>query len=102
MLKGKTSRELLPDGSFIQEKKANTTMVTALKQIHAAKLYALMIPHDGDYLISRKEHPQYRSEQHSLGQGYLLNTHSSTLIKQWQLLKISDALELGWEVEVIK
>lgn len=92
----------LPNGTFVQEKKANITMQTALKQVDVVKLYELQIPHDGEFLVSKKEHPQYRGEQHLLRDGYLLNTHSSTLTKQKQLQKISDLLKLNWKVEVIK
>ena len=63
---------------------------------------SLRIPHDGEFLLSKKVHPKYAGEQQSLPNGYLLNTHSSTKTKKQQLEKISKALNLGWRVEIIK
>ena len=92
----------LPNGEFIQAKKANLTMVEAVKWAGVETVASLGFPHDGDYLVSKKEHPKYAGEQQSLPNGYLLNTHSSTKTKKLQLEKISIALNLGWKVEIVK
>lgn len=92
----------LPNGDFIQAKKANLTMVEAVKWAGVETVASLRIPHDGDYLVSKKEHPKYAGEQQSLPNGYLLNTHSSTKTKKQKLEKISKALNLGWKVEIVK
>ena len=92
----------LPNGDFIQAKKANLTMVEAVKWAGVETVAALGLPHDGDYLVSKNEHPKYAGEQQSLSNGYLLNTHSSTMTKKQQLEKISKALNLGWKVEIVK
>ena len=91
----------LPNGEFIQAKKANLTMVEAVKWAGVKTVAALGLPHDGDYLVSKKEHPKYAGAQQSLPNGYLLNTHSSTMTKKQQLEKISKALNLGWKVEIV-
>lgn len=91
----------LPNGEFIQAKKANLTMVEAVKWAGVKNVAALGLPHDGDYLVSKKEHPKYAGAQQSLPNGYLLNTHSSTMTKKQQLEKISKALNLGWKVEIV-
>ena len=92
----------LSNGEFIQAKKANLTMVEAVKWAGVETVASLRIPHDGDYLVSKKEHPKYAGEQQSLPNGYLLNTHSSTKTKKQQLEKISKALNLDWRVEIVK
>lgn len=92
----------LSNGDFIQAKKANLTMAEAVKWAGVEIVASLGFPHDGDYLVSKKEHPKYAGEQQSLPNGYLLNTHSSTKTKKLQLEKISIALNLGWKVEIVK
>jgi len=92
----------LPNGDYIQAKKANLTMVQAIKMTGVESVAKLQIPHDGDYLVSKTTHPKYSGEQHQLSSGYLLNTHSSTETKKKQLEKISNSLNLGWKVEIIK
>ncbi len=91
----------LPNGEFIQAKKANITMAEAVAKAGVERVAAMRIPHDGDFLLSRKAHPRYTHEQQSLPGGWLLNTHSSTKTKKQQLEKISAALGLGWKVEII-
>jgi len=92
----------LPNGDFIHAKKANLTMAEAVKWAGVETVASLGFPHDGDYLVSKKEHPKCAGEQQSLPNGYLLNTHSSTKTKKQQLEKISIALNLGWKVEIVK
>ena len=92
----------LSNGDFIQAKKANLTMAEAVKWAGVETVASLGFPHDGYYLVSKKEHPKYAGEQQSLPNGYLLNTHSSTKTKKLQLEKISIALNLGWKVEIVK
>lgn len=91
----------LPNGDYIQAKEANLTMVEVVKWAGVETVATLGLPHDGDYLVSKKEHPKYAGEQQSLPYGYLLNTHSSTMTKKQQLEKISKALNLGWKVEIV-
>lgn len=92
----------LPDGSFIQEKKANLTMVQAIESAGVEDVAKLQIPHDGELLVSRTKSPKYFREQHPISGGYLLNTHSATETKKKQLERISSALHLGWNVEIVK
>ena len=92
----------LPNGDYIQAKKANLTMVEVVKWAGVETVASLGLPHDGDYLVSKKEHPKYVGEQQSLPNGYFLNTHSSTKTKKQQLEKISKALNWGWKVEIVK
>ena len=92
----------LPNGDFIQEKKACKTMAAAVEQAGAERVAALKIPHDASFLVSREVHPKYAGEQQKLSLGYLLNTHSNNSTKVKQLERISRELKLGWRVEQIK
>ena len=86
---------------FIQEVKASHTMARAIEIAGPKKVAGLAIKHDGDILVTKTKHPKYFGTQQPLSDGYLVNTHSSTETKKKQIEKISDALQLGWKVEII-
>lgn len=91
---------ITPD-EFVQEVKASHTMARAIEIAGPKKVAELAIKHDGDILVTKTKHPKYFGTQQPLSGGYLVNTHSSTETKKKQLEKISDALQLGWKVEII-
>lgn len=92
----------ISNNEFIQEVRASQTMARAIDIIGPNRVADLGIPHDGDFLVTKTKHHKYSREQQLLSDGYLVNTHSSTETKKKQLEKISDALQLGWKVDVIK
>ena len=92
----------ISNNEFIQEVRASQTMAHAIDIIGPKRVADLGIPHDGDFLVTKTKHHKYSREQQLLSDGYLVNTHSSTETKKKQLEKISDALQLGWKVDVIK
>lgn len=92
----------LPNGDFIQGKKASKTMAAAVEQAGVERVAAMKIPHDNSFLVSKEVHPKYADNQQKLSHGYLLNTHSNNMTKVKQLTKISRELKLGWRVEQIK
>lgn len=92
----------LPNGDYIQGKKASKTMAVAVEQAGVERVAALKIPHDNSFLVSKEVHPKYADNQQKLSHGYLLNTHSSNTTKVKQLKRISLELKLGWRVEQIK
>ena len=92
----------LPNGDFIQGKKANKTMAEAVERAGVERVAALKIHHDNSFLVSREVHPKYADNQQKLSHGYLLNTHSNNKTKVKQLTRISHELKLGWRVEQIK
>ena len=91
---------ITPD-EFVQEVKASHTMTRAIEIAGPKKVAELAIKHDGEILVTKTRHPKYFGTQQPLSGGYLVNTHSSTETKKKQLEKISDALQLGWKVEII-
>ncbi len=88
----------LPNGEFIQAKKANLTMVEAVKWAGVKAVAALGLPHDGDYLVSKKEHPKYAGCVAILPNGYLLNTHSSTMTRKYSWLNFQ-GFKLGMSLD---
>jgi hypothetical protein len=76
-------------------------MARAIEIAGPKRVAELAIKHDGDILVSKTKHPKYFGAQQPLSDGYLVNTHSSTETKKKQLDYISDALQLGWKVEII-
>ena len=92
----------LPNGDFIQEKKASKTMAAAVEQAGVERVAAMKIHHDNSFLVSKEVHPKYADNQQKLSHGYLLNTHSNNMTKVKQLTRISRELKLGWRVEQIK
>lgn len=91
---------ITPD-EFVQEVKASHTMARAIEIAGPKRVAELAIKHDGDILVTKTKHPRYFGTQQSLSDGYLVNTHSNTETKKKQLDYISDALQLGWKVEII-
>lgn len=86
---------------FVQEAKASRTMARAIEIAGPKRVSELAIKHDGDILVTKTKHPRYFGTQQPLSDGYLVNTHSNTETKKKQLDYISDALQLGWKVEII-
>lgn len=91
----------LPDGSFIQEKKACDTFVKAIQQAGALKVRELGYKFCHVPLVSNTIDAKYGRAQHPVGNGLYVLTHSSTAAKKQQLDRISKALHLGWKVEII-
>lgn len=90
-----------PGGSTIEDSKATITLAKTIQEIGVEKVRALNISLDGMNLILIGENTLYPSQQYYLGEGYYLNTHSSTDRKKYHLEKIFNALGLEWKVEII-
>ena len=91
----------LPDGSFIQKKKACDTFVKAIQEAGALKVRELGYKFCHVPLVSNTIDAKYGRAQHPVGNGLYVLTHSSTAAKKQQLDRISKALHLGWKVEII-
>lgn len=110
--KGKKTNIILykKDGSTIQHDSAKDTLVEAFEEVlksidkkqmceYAQKCLSVL---DGEPVFKKGEHSSKYSNSVSMGNGYYLNTHSSTETKKKQLEDLSDALNLGWRVEFVK
>lgn len=91
----------LPDGSFIQEKKACDTFTKAIQVAGVMRVRELGYTFCHVPLVSNTIDKKYGRAQHPVGNGLYVLTHSSTAAKKQQLDKISKALKLGWKVTII-
>lgn len=92
----------LPDGSFIQEKKACDTFTKAIQQAGVLNVRELGYKFCHVPLVSNTIDAKYGHAQHPVGNGLYVLTHSSTQTKKQQLDRISKALKLGWKVEIVE
>lgn len=90
-----------PDGSIIEESKATITLAMTIQEIGVERVRSLNLSLDGMNLILIGENTLYPSQQYYLGDGYYLNTHSSTDRKKYHLEKMFKALGLEWKVEIV-
>ena len=90
-----------PDGSMIEDSKATVTLAMTIQEIGVERVRSLNISLDGMNLILIGENTLYPSQQYYLGDGYYLNTHSSTDRKKYHLEKMFKALGLDWKVEIV-
>ena len=110
--KGKKTNIILykKDGSTIQHDSAKDTLVEAFEEILRSIDKKQMCEYAQKYLSVLDSEPLFKKGEHSskyansvpMGDGYYLNTHSSTETKKKQLEDLSDALNLGWRVEFLK
>lgn len=90
-----------PDGSIIEDSKATVTLAMTIQEIGVERVRSLNLSLDGMNLILIGENTLYPSQQYYLGDGYYLNTHSSTDRKKYHLEKMFKALGLEWNVEIV-
>jgi hypothetical protein len=90
-----------PDGSVIEDNKATVTLAITIQEIGVERVMNLNLSLDGMNLILIGENTLYPSQQYYLGDGYYLNTHSSTDRKKYHLEKMFKALGLDWKVEIV-
>lgn len=86
-------------GDIIQEKDAATTFTEAIKQAGLIKVRNLGIKNCGINLVSTTKDKKYA--QREVAPGLYVLTHSSTKEKKRLLEKISNSLNLRWNVEII-
>lgn len=110
--KGKKTNIILykKDGSTIQHDSAKDTLVEAFEEVlksidkkqmceYAQKYLSVL---DGEPVFKKGKHSSKYANSVPMGDGYYLNTHSSTETKKKQFEDLSDALNLGWRVEFLK
>ena len=91
----------LPDGSFIQEKKACDTFVEAIRQAGVMRVRELNMLCCRVPLVSNTKDRKYAANQQEVEPGWYVITNSSTLKKKKQLLKIAQLLHLDWRIVII-
>lgn len=91
----------MKDGSILQEKDAATTFTECIKLAGLLKVRALGLKYCGVNLVSTTKDKKYGNSQREVEPGLYVLTHSNTPDKKKMLDKISKALQLGWQVEVV-
>ena len=92
----------LKDGSFIQEKDAATTFTSAIVRAGLMPVRDLGLKTCGINIVSTTIDGKYGKAQREAAPGLYVLTHSSTKDKKKILDKISQTLNLGWKVEIVK
>lgn len=85
------------DWSFLQEHDAATTFVAAIVEAGPLRVRQLGLK----YFVSTTKDQKYVHAQREIERGLYVLTHSNTKDKKKMLDRISNALHLGWTVEII-
>lgn len=89
-----------PDGTIIQHPKASLTLVEVLTVVGLDAVAPLKIPCSGRFLVEKTSSPHIRN--HVFVGDFRVITHSSSAEKVAMLNKISDALNLRLEVNLLE
>ena len=89
-----------PDGSLVKGESSADTFVKAIVEANPTKVRKLGLVYSGVPLISNTKDDKYN--QKSIGEGWYVFTHTDTATKKRILERISTALNLGWQVEIVK
>lgn len=96
-----TLRVEFPDGHIIQEKVVGDTYIAAIKEIEPDLVELVELSHAGVGVVSKTLNERYAKYQKPIGDGWYVMTNSSTQTKYNDLVKISEALELGLKVTLV-
>mgnify|MGYP006916030009 CR=1 FL=1 len=91
-------RVTFPNGKIICNSKNAETLCQVIDKIGPKKVANLGLQVSSQPLVSRKKHERSQNE---ISKGWLVTTHSSTLLKKHQIEQISEALGLGLVVELV-
>ena len=90
------------DGSFIQERNAAATFISAVVEAGLVRVRELNLKFCRVNIVSTTIDKKYGRAQHEAAPGLYVLTHSSTMDKKKMLDKINKALDMGWTVEIVK
>lgn len=94
-------RVTMPDGNVLAHATAKQTFIDALLAIGIERIRPLGVKFCRIPIISNTRDKKYGANQHDVGNGWLILTHSSTADKKKMLEKIAQALHLTIKVEII-
>lgn len=89
------------DGRVIKEKDAASTFTEAIMQAGVLRVRQLGLKSCGINIVSTTKDKKYGNAQREVQPGLYVLTHSNTKEKKKWLDKISAALNLGWDVEIV-
>lgn len=90
------------DGSFIQERNAAMTFISAIVEAGLVRVRELNLKFCRVNIVSTTIDKKYGRAQHEAAPGLYVLTHSSTMDKKKMLDRINKALNMGWTVEIVK
>lgn len=90
------------DGTILQQKDAATTFTTAIYEAGLIPVRELNLRFCGINIVSTTKDKKYGNAQREVSPGLYVLTHSSTKDKKKLLDRINDALQIGWNIEIIK
>lgn len=94
-------RVVFPDGRVLQPNRVYEAVVEVVKFAGAEDVRNLGIIVCGDNLVLKQPRSRYVKACKPIGNGWLVNTCSSTPVKYAQIKHISDRLNLGITVDII-
>ncbi len=94
-------RVKFPDGRIIEHSKVLNTLLDVVKFAGPLRVRELNIIVCGDNMITKTPAPRYVQPCKPVGDGWLCNTCSDTNTKYYQIVTISERLNLGLQVELV-
>ena len=88
------------DGTILQEKTAALTFVAAVKEADVLKVRELGLKFCKVPIVSTTRDKKYGNRQVEVEPGLYVMTHSNNKEKKDRLNRITEALNLGWKVEI--
>lgn len=96
-----TLRVIYPDGRVVQHPKATDTYVRIIEENCPDLINELGIVHAGVNIVQRELDSKYEGAQREISGGWYVFTNTNTPKKRLDLIQISDALDLGLQVDLI-
>lgn len=90
------------NGTILQEHNAATTFTSAIIEAGPMRVRGLNIKYCRINIVSTTIDKKYSRAQREVSPGLFVLTHSNTKDKKKMLDKISNALNLGWTVEIVE
>lgn len=89
-----------PNGKSFCYKNVTSTMIDSLIEIGSDRFKEITLVMNHLPLLSQEMYPKYKDWMKPVCDGWYINTQSNTDTKYLQLLAISEALDLGLEIEI--
>ena len=100
-LKTHTLKVTFPDGRIIQHRQAAKTYIEVIQENFPDLISLIGIVHAGVNIVSDTLDAQYHDHQHLIEGGWYVFTNTRTDTKREDLIRISEELDLGLQVELI-
>ena len=96
-----TLKVTYPDGRIIQHRQAARTYIEVIQENYPELISLIGIVHAGVNIVSDTLDTQYHNHQHEIPGGWYVFTNTRTDTKRDDLIRISEELDLGLQVDLI-